>query len=79
MVRRYARDVRPRDPMRPRVLEIPFIWFGLSVVALAAALALARGLTSPDAGGLVSWTITVACLLVAGGVLYAIRRRFIPH
>ena len=65
--------------MRPRVLEIPFIWFGLNVVALVAALGLARSLTPPDASGLLSWTITVACLLVAGSVLYALRRRFVPR
>jgi hypothetical protein len=65
--------------MLPRLLEIPFIWFGLNIVALVAALGLARSLTPPDASGPVSWTITVACLLVAGGVLYAIRRRFVPR
>ncbi len=65
--------------MRPRVLEIPFIWFGLNFVALVVALGLARSLTPPDASGLLSWAITVACLLLAGVVLYAIRRRFVPR
>jgi len=65
--------------MRPRVLEIPFIWFGLNVVALIVALGLPRSLTPPDAGGLLSWVTTVACLLLAGAILYAIRRRFIPR
>jgi len=63
--------------MRPRVLEIPFIWFGLNVVALIVALGLS--LTPPDASGLLSWATTVACLLLAGAILYAIRRRFIPR
>ena len=65
--------------MRPRVLEIPFIWFGLNVVALVAALGLARSLTPPDASVLLAWATTVACLLVAGAMLYAIRRRFISR
>jgi hypothetical protein len=65
--------------MRPRVLEIPFIWFGLNVVSLVAALGLARSLTPPDASGLLSWATTVAFLLLAGSVLYAIRRRFVPR
>jgi len=42
-------------------------------------VALGLSLTPPDASGLLSWATTVACLLLAGAILYAIRRRFIPR
>lgn len=68
-----------RHPMRPHPLELPLVWAPILLVALIFAGAVAEGLTPPDASRAVSRTITVACLLVVGTVLYWVRRRYIPR
>jgi hypothetical protein len=65
--------------MRPHVLELPLIWVAINIVALFVAGVLAEGLLAPDASRGVRTAIWTICLVAAGSVLYAIRRRFIPR
>jgi len=68
-----------RDPIWPHPLELPLVWVPINVVALFVAVAVARGLTQPGSSSLSRFAIMAVCLVVAGSILYLIRRRYIPR
>jgi hypothetical protein len=67
------------DWQRPRLLEIPIVWFAILVVECVVLAAALRALVPEDLGGVVVVAIWVGAFVLLAGFNVALRRRFVPR